>query len=281
MSVYFVIDSASDVLPNQAEALGNVKVIPLKVVFAEQEYADSVNLTHEEFFEKLASSKELPTTCQVPPADFEGAFETLVNQGHQVVAITISSQLSGTYQSAMIAAGEFEGKVFVVDSKSAAIGERVLLLRGLQLAQQGMDAAQIARQLTREKDRIRLMAALDTLEYLKKGGRISSATALAGSLLSIKPLIELKDGAVAMAGTARGNKKANLLLSELAANYGGINYDMPVAFTYAKERSLLDQLIAQCPQLWEQETEVPAYSLGCTIGTHVGPGAYGVAFFEK
>lgn len=281
MSVYFVIDSASDVLPSQAEALSNVKVIPLKVIFGEQEYADSVNLTHEEFFEKLASSKELPTTCQVPPADFEDAFETLVNQGHQVVAITISSQLSGTYQSAMIAAGEFEGKVFVVDSMSAAIGERVLLMRGLQLAQQGMDAAQIAQILTGEKDKIHVVAVLDTLEYLKKGGRISTAKAVAGSLLAIKPAIEIKDGAVAMAGTARGAKKANLLLSEVTDNYGGINYDMPVAFTYAKDRTLLDQLIAQCPQLWEQETEVPAYSLGCTIGTHVGPGAYGVAFFEK
>lgn len=279
MSVRFVIDSASDVLPHEAAAL-DVCHVPMKVLFGDREYADSVTLTHQEFFAKLATSKELPTTCQVPPADFEAACETFVKQGHQVVVITLSSALSGTYQSAVIAAEEFEGQVFVVDSKSAAVGERVLLMYGLQLAQQGMDAAQVAQILTEKAEKVHVVAVLDTLEYLKKGGRISSATALAGSLLAIKPAIEVKDGAVAMAGTARGAKKANLLLQQIVDGYG-IDYHMPVAFTYARDRSLLDQLIEQCPQLWEQEGELPAHSLGCTIGTHVGPGAYGIAFFEK
>lgn len=281
MSVYFVIDSASDVIPEEINTLGNLRVLPLKVIFGEQEYADGVNLSHKEFYEKLSQTRDMPTTCQVPPADFEQTYEELVSQGHEVVVITISSLLSGTYQSSVIAAADYEGKVFPVDSMTATIGERVLLEYGMQLAAQGMGAAAIAEELKKVRDRVRIVATLDTLEFLKRGGRISTATALAGSLLAIKPAIEVKDGIVQMAGTARGNKKANLLLTQLMDNYGGINYDMPVAFTYAYDRALLDQFLTQCPQVWEQETPVPAYSLGCTIGTHVGPGAYGIAFFEK
>jgi len=280
MSVRFVIDSASDVLPCEAQAMG-VTVLPMTVTFGQQHYCDGVDLTHKEFYEKLAQSQELPTTSQIPPAVFADAFEKLVSQGHQVVCIVLSSGLSGTYQSAMIAASEFEGQVFVVDSLNATIGERILLMRGLELAQQGMEASQIAGQLTQEREKIRLVAIVDTLEYLKKGGRVSSAAALAGGLLGIKPAIEVKEGKVITAGTARGSKKANGLLCQMVEAYGGIHYDMPVAFVYAVDRSQLDQFVAQCPQIWEQEVPLPAHSLGGTIGTHVGPGAYGVAFFEK
>lgn len=280
MSVKFVIDSASDVLPKEAEALG-ISHLPLKVIFGQQEYADGTELSHEAFFEMLEQSQQLPTTCQVPPADFEHAYATLVAQGHEVVVITISSQLSGTYQSAMIAAEEFEGKVFVVDSLSAAIGERILLMRGLELASRGMDAKEIAQTLMEERNRIRLVAVLDTLEYLKKGGRIGAAAAFAGGLLAIKPAIKICDGKVVMAGTARGHKKANALLKELIEGYGGVNFEMPVALTCAGNDRLLQGFIKDCSSLWNGREELPIFSLGCTIGTHVGPGAYGIAFFEK
>ena len=280
MSVRFVIDSASDVLPCEAQAMG-VTVLPMTVTFGQQHYCDGVDLTHKEFYEKLVQSQELPTTSQIPPAVFADAFEKLVSQGHQVVCIVLSSGLSGTYQSAMIAASEFEGQVFVVDSLNATIGERILLMRGLELAQQGMEASQIAGQLTQEREKIRLVAIVDTLEYLKKGGRVSSAAALAGGLLGIKPAIEVKEGKVITAGTARGSKKANSLLQSFVANYGGVNMDMPVAFVYAYDTALLEQWVAQCPEVWQSDKPLPAHSMGGTIGTHVGPGAYGVAFFEK
>ena len=280
MSVKFVIDSASDVLPSQGQAM-DVKVLPLKVIFGEQEFADGVDLSHQAFFEKLSSSQHMPTTCQVPPADFEDAFEQLVGQGHEVVAITISSQMSGTYQSATIAAASYPGKVFVVDSLNATIGERILLQRGIALAQQGMGAQEIAQTLQQESGRIRLVAVLDTLEYLKKGGRISAATAFAGGLLAVKPAICIQDGKVNMAGTARGLKKANALVKEKIQGYGGVNFDMPFALTCAGDDRLLRDFIAQCQDLWQTEQALPVYSLGCTIGTHVGPGAYGIAFFES
>ena len=279
MSVKFVIDSASDVLPEEAAALGAVH-LPLKVIFGETEYADAVTLSHREFYEKLTADKVFPSTSQLTPGEFADCYEPLVEAGHSVVVITVSSKLSGTYQSAMIAASEYPGKVFVVDSLSAAIGERILLERGLQLAQQGLSAREIAETLGAEKSRVRVLAVIDTLEYLKKGGRISAATALAGGLLSIKPAIEIRDGEVAMAGKARGFQQSCALLKNNIEQYGGVNFEMPVALVYANTDDSLRSFIAAAPELWGGRAKLPCHSLGCVIGAHVGPGAFGIAFFE-
>lgn len=280
MAVKFIIDSASDVLPEEAAALGVIH-IPLQVMFGTETYLDAVTLSHGAFYEKLAAARELPTTSQVPPAAFEAAYREVTAGGDEAVVITVSSVLSGTYQSAMIAAEDYEGKVFVVDSLSATIGERVLLMRGLELAAQGMTAREIASALDEEKTRIRVVAIVDTLEYLKKGGRVSATVALAGGLLGIKPAIEVRDGAVAMAGTARGNAKATALLKQRIDGYGGIRWDKPVAFTFSgAEDTLLQKFLETYPELTEGQDRVPVCTLGCAIGTHVGPGAYGVAFFQ-
>lgn len=281
MSIHFVIDSASDVLPREAEQLG-VTVLPLTVSFGDTTYRDAVDLTHQEFFRKLAESKELPTTSQLPPAAFADCFEALVSAGHRIVVITVSSKLSGTYQSAVIAASDYPGQVFVVDSLSAAIGQRVLLMRGLELAKQGLSAEAVAAALDEEKARLRVMAVIDTLEYLKKGGRISAAVALAGTVLSVKPAIEISDGLVAMAGKARGTRQGNVLLRQLMDKYGGVNLNTPYAFVYSGlNDEQLRKFIADQPDLWQEGDALPIHSLGCVIGTHVGPGAYGIAFFEK
>ena len=280
MSVKFVIDSASDILPQQAQELG-VTLLPMQVLFGETVYYDAMDLTHEAFYEKLSNCKELPTTSQISPAAFSSCLEMLVGQGHEVVVITLSSRLSGTYQSAVIAASDYPGKVFPVDSLSASVGERILLQRGLEMAEQGFSAEDIAHRLNDEKQHIRLVAMIDTLEYLKKGGRISNTVALAGSLLAIKPGIEVKDGAVAMAGTARGVKKCHALLKENIEKYGGINWDKPVALVYANTEDQLQQFLADTPELWQDQQKLPICSLGCVIGAHIGPGAYGIAFFEK
>lgn len=281
MGVKFIVDSASDVLPGEAEALGVIH-LPLAVSFGDETFSDSVDLSHSEFFEKLSTCQELPTTSQIPPTVFEDAYRKVAAEGDQAVVITVSSKLSGTYQSAVIAAADHNGQVFVVDSLSAAIGERVLLQRGLELAKNGLSAEQVAKALDEEKKNIRVMAMIDTLEYLKKGGRISATTAFAGGLLGIKPAVEVKDGAVVMAGTARGRGKCNDLLYSLVEKYGGVNCHKPVAFVYSgKEDSQLRQFCEAYPDIWQGEAALPVYSLGCAIGAHIGPGAYGVAFFEK
>lgn len=282
MAVKFIIDSAADVLPRECEALG-VTHLPLMVSFGDAEYADAVNLTHKEFYEKLIESDTLPTTSQVTPAAFADAIEAAVNAGDEAVIITISSKLSGTYQSAVIAAEDYPGKAFVVDSLSASLGERILLQRGFALRDQGLSAKEIAETLDEEKKKIRLMALLDTLEYLKKGGRISATVALAGTLLSIKPVIKVEDGLVSMAGKARGSRQGNNLLRQLVENCGGINFDKPFCLAYSGlTDALLQKYITDSAELWQGKTDrLPIATVGCAIGTHVGPGAVAVAFFEN
>lgn len=282
MAIHFIIDSASDILPSEASAMGVIH-LPLKVVFGQAEYADSITLSHREFYEKLVESDELPTTCQIPPVEFSEALSKVMKDGDSAVIVTLSGKFSGTYQSAVIAAQDYPGRVFVVDSKNASLGERILIQRGLALRDQGLSAQEIAQTLDAEREKIRLLALLDTLEYLKKGGRISAATALAGSLLSIKPVIAIEDGAVAMVGKARGSRQGNNLLRELVLKCGGINFDMPVCLAYSGlSDAMLQKYIADCNDLWQGYTQqLPIATVGCTIGTHVGPGVIAVAFFEK
>ncbi len=275
MDVQLLIDSASDVLPDEAKKMG-ITCIPMEITFGDEVYRDGVTLSHEEFYNKLAQSSTLPATSQINPAIYEDYFTRLTANGEQLVVITLSSQLSGTYQSAVIAAENFEGKVFVVDSMNAAIGQRLVLLRGLQLKEQGLTAEQIAKALDEEKSQIRLAAMIDTLEYLKKGGRISAAVAFAGGALGIKPAIEIREGKVVMAGKARGIKQCHSLLKQLLDDAGEIDRDRPVAAVFSASDEGLQQFFADYPEL-----TAPAYSLGCTIGTHIGPGAYGLAFFAK
>ena len=281
MAVRFIIDSASDVLPEEAARMG-VSVLPLKVVFGSEEYADGVTLTHEQFYNKLVESDVLPTTCQIPPAEFAEAYEAATADGDSVIVITLSSLLSGTYQSAVIAAEDYPC-VRVIDSRTVCVGERLLLELGLRLAGEGLDADAIEAALNQRKIDIHLLALLDTLEYLKKGGRISAATALAGSLLSIKPVISVEEGEVRMVGKARGSKQGNNLLRQLVEKTGGIDFSMPFCLAYSGlSDQLLQKYIADSADLWEGQTDrLPIASVGCTIGTHAGPGAIAVCFFGK
>lgn len=282
MAVKFIIDSASDILPEEAKELGIIH-LPLKVMFGDTEYADAVDLAHEEFYEKLIESDILPSTSQVPPADFEDAYEKVVSEGDEAVVVTVSRKLSGTYQSAMIAREDYEGKVFVVDSENAALAEKILIYRGLEYAKEGLSASEIAAKLDEEKKKIRLLALLDTLEYLKKGGRISSAVAFAGGLLSIKPVVGIENGEVVLVGKARGSKQGNNLLRELIQKSNGIDFEKPYTLAYSGlSDKLLQKYIKDSAELWEGQIEkLPVCTVGCAIGTHVGPGAVAVAFFEK
>ena len=276
MPTRFIIDSASDLLPEECGQLGIIH-LPMTITFGDQSFMDSVNLTHSQFYEKLTQSDTLPTTSQISPAVFADAIEQVVNAGDDAVVITMSSRLSGTYQSACIAASDYPGRVFVVDSLSVALGERILLQRGLALAGQGLSAEAIAETLDQEKMNIHLFALLDTLEYLKKGGRISAATAVAGSLLSIKPVIAVEDGVVTMAGKARGTKQGCSLLLKLAED-AGINTEKPLCLAYS---GLSDEAVRNFAQSTPLFTESQIASVGATIGTHVGPNVIAVAFFNK
>ncbi len=284
MAVKFIVDSATDILPEEAAAMG-ITHMPLKVIFGTEEYEDGVNLSHMEFYEKLAQADELPRTSQITPIEFSDVYEKTLEDGDEAVVITLSGKLSGTYQSAVVAAQDYEGRVFVVDSENVTLGERIIVQRGLQLAKEGMGAKEIAATLDEEKKKVRLIALLDTLDYLKKGGRISSAVAFVGGMLSIKPVVAVEDGEVNLIGKARGSKQGNNLLRELVGKCGGINYDKPFALAYSgASDELLKKYILDSKELWEghvAEGELPIYTVGSTIGTHAGPGAIAVSFFEN
>lgn len=282
MAIYFITDSGSDILPREAQQLG-ITVLPLTVRFGEEEYRDGVDLSHHAFYEKLVECDQLPTTSQIPPAAYCDVIEAVMGPEDQVVVITLSSGLSGTYQSACIAAADYPGQVFVVDSLSLAIGQRILVQRGLELLRSGCSAEEIAARLEQEKHNIRILAMLDTLEYLKKGGRISAAAAVAGSLLSIKPVVTVRNGVVEVLDKARGSRQANNLLRQLVIDCGGIDFDRPVATAYSGlTDTLLQKYIADSRELWQgHEDALPVHTVGCTIGTHTGPGAVAVAFFKK
>ena len=280
MAIRFIVDSGCDILPAEAEKLGIIH-LPLKVLFGQREYLDAVDLTHRAFYEKLVESDQLPTTCQVPPAEFAQAYENVVAAGDTAVVVTVSGKLSGTYQSAVIAREDYEDKIFVVDSENVSLGQRILIQQGLRYRDAGLSAREIAERLEQDKKQIRVLALLDTLEYLKKGGRISAATALAGSLLSIKPVVTVDEGAVVMAGKARGSKQGNNLLRQLVEKSGGIDFSRPLCLAYSGlSDMMLRKYIEDSEELWQGHDDcLQIATVGCAIGTHAGPGAVAVAFF--
>ena len=282
MSVRIITDSASDISQAEAKQLG-IDVLPLKTIFGEEEYLDGVTLDHAAFYKKLVESGVFPSTSQIAPSEYEEKFRAAVENGDDVVCITISSKLSGCYQSANIAAKEFPGRIVVVDSLTATAGERLLVQLALRAAAAGQSAQEIGRMLNEQKPHIRIYALVDTLEYLKKGGRISSTTAFVGSLLSIKPIISVENGEVATAGKARGTKNGNQMLMELVEKSGGIDTGMPACLVYTGlDNTLLQKFVADSEALYAGMTgQPPIHAIGSTIGTHVGPGAYGLVYFVK
>lgn len=279
MSVKIIVDSTTD-MPARLKA--RCAVVPLTVCFGEEEFVDGVTIDHKAFYEKLVECDVLPTTSQATPAAFEQIFASLA-EGDSAVVITLSSELSGTYQSAVIAAQAYPGKIFLVDSRTVAIGTGILAERALQMADAGMAAASIAEVLIREREQVRVVALLDTLEYLKRGGRISRSVAFAGALLSIKPVAAIMDGKIQLLGKARGSKQGNNLLVQEIQKKGGVDFDKPLLLGYTGlNDALLRKYVEDSKLLWDGNADrLRTTPIGSVIGTHAGPGAVAVAYFSK
>jgi DegV family protein with EDD domain len=277
MAVRIITDSGSDVLPGEIEGL---VVLPLTVAFGTDVYHDGVDLSHEQFFSLLVEGKDFPTTGQVPPFRFAEAFQQVVDSGDDAVVICISAGVSGTWESACSAAADFPGRIHVVDSQQVSVGERILAQTALELAASGASAADIAQELDERKKDIHFLALLDTLEYLRRGGRISNASAALGTILAIKPVVGCEDGKIVVLEKPRGLKNGRAIVADLIRSYGGINFSRPLAIGYTGNtddpvRAFLDS----CPDLWQGKGEVPVSSIGATIGTHAGPGGFIFAFY--
>lgn len=280
--IKLVVDSAADISKQEATQKGII-MVPMLITFGEEEFYDGLNLSPQEFWEKLIESDVLPKTSLINSFRFEEIFEKHTKNGDELIVITISSKLSGTYENARQVAQNFNGKVHVIDSLNACVGERLLCDYALRLIQQGLSVREIVEELEEKKKKIKVMALLDTLEYLKKGGRISSAIAFAGEIISIKPVVGVINGEVKLIGKAIGSRKGNNLLNTLVKEAGGIDFSMPYATVWSgMDTTLLDKYIKDSANLWaEHSDDIPKYILGATIGTHVGPGVVGVAFFEN
>ena len=279
MKTRIIVDSTSDLMP---DARARVTVVPLTVHFGDEEFIDGVTIDHKTFYEKLVETDVHPTTSQATPAGFMAEYEKAKQAGESAVVITLSSKLSGTYQSAVIAAGDYEN-IYVVDSGSVAIGGGILVELALRLLDQGLEAPEIAAQLEAEKEKVRIVALLDTLEYLKKGGRISKTVAFAGAVLNIKPVVSVTDGEIQMLGKARGSRMGNNLLVQEIEKAGGVDFSKPVLLGYTGlSDAVLLKYIEDSRQLWEGGLDQVRYtSIGSVIGTHAGPGAIAVAFFKN
>ena len=278
MSIQIVVDSTADMRP---EVAAKVSIVPLSVQFGEKTYVSGVDITPSQFYEMLAQSDVLPTTSQPAPFLFEEAFERAVSEGHEVICLTCSGKLSGTHQSANIAAAEFEGKVHVVDSNTIALGLGIMAEYAMGLAEQNVSAAEILDKLKEKREKVRLLALVDTLEYLKKGGRISSAVALAGGLLNIKPVISVNDGEIKLLGKARGVRQGNTLLNQEIAKAGGVDFSLPVMLGYTgTQEEQLQKYVQESNDLWAPyDGNLPVAVVGSVVGTHAGPGAVAVGFF--
>lgn len=287
-----MVDSACDIACDEVVAAG-AAFLPLHVRMGDHEYLDGVDLTHEEFYNRLTQGKEQPTTSQISPGFFEEAFRRSLAKDEEVVCLTVSSGLSGTCASALMARDELpplqRRRVHVVDSENVSIGEQVLARLALRLIEQGIDAADLAAELDVRKQDIRVFALLDTLEYLRRGGRISAVSAAAGTLLNVKPIVAVQAGAIVAVGKARGAKAGRAQLARLVEGEGGIDLSMPhvAAYSGIDDSTMRDFLRGSAGLFGVDPADeaglasIPTSGIGATIGTHVGPGAIGVAFFAK
>lgn len=277
MGVRVVTDSSCDLPVDRAEELG-IEIVPLTIRFGAKEYVDRVELTNEEFWRKVATSDVLPETAAPSAGAFEETFRRLAEEGADgIVCINLSSRLSATMQAAQLAAKALKGtcQVEVVDSLNVSMALGLQCINAVKLAEGGADVAAIARAAEDQALRTRLFGALDTLEHLRRGGRIGAAQALLGGVLSIKPVIEVRDGAVAEAGKVRTRSKSLRLLADKVAQ--AKNAEQIFAFDAQAPDidELVDMLSATVPR-----DQIEFGTIGPVIGTHAGPRTIGVGWVD-
>jgi DegV family protein with EDD domain len=275
--VRIITDSTADIMPQRAKEIG-IEIIYLTVSFGDETFIEGVNLTHEEFYERLAASKTLPTTSQIPPDTFREAFEKHLENDDEIVGIFISSELSGTYNSACVAKGMLESeKIHLVDSLHATITLGLLVEEAVKMRDRGDDACRIAAQVKALIPKLRLYAVIDDLMYLKRGGRLSQTAALVGNILSIHPILSIIDGKVTNVGKCRGDRAVyEFVRKRMREEPIDASHYIALGDTAAPQKA------AEWKERLLSEYD-PAIILdghiGSVVGTHIGPGVVGIAYF--
>lgn len=278
--IRIITDSAAD-LTAQDLAHPGVYVVPMAITFEDgSSIEDNGQMTKDEFFQRLASDSKLPRTSQPSPAAFIEAYADAELDGDEVIVITVGQKLSGTYQCAVMAANDVDTPVYVVDSETATQGEAVILREALRLRDMGLSAQQIVDVLERFKKRVRIVAVVDSLKHLQKGGRVSAAVAIVGGALGIKPVIALYESTVKLAGKGRGRPGALVSMFKQLDEMGGIDTNYPCVVLYSDEKQMAAPVHHYLTQNLKLEG-VRTSQIGATIGTHVGPRATGIVFVAK
>jgi DegV family protein with EDD domain len=280
--IRIVTDSACD-LPPATAAAHSIEIVPLTIRFGDTEYVDRRDLTVKEFWVKSSESKQLPETAAPSPGAFEEVFRAAATQGAAgVVCVCLSSGLSATFQSAQLAADAVKDTipVRVIDSRNVTIAQGLLAIAGAEAAASGKPIDEIVAVIEAKIPRMRVFAALDTLENLKKGGRIGAARAALGSMLSVKPLIEVTDGAVAEAGKQRTRARALEHLIGLGKEHGAAEAK-PLAVMHG-DAADIDKFVDElCTALGRSRDEILVGDIGSVVGTHTGPRVIGIAYDES
>ncbi len=279
--VRIIVDSSCDLTPADCKSK-NIQVIPLSVTLEDGTvFQDDGSIEAEHFYAHLKTCKKLPTTSQPSPELFAQAYEQAKEAGDDVVVITLSSGLSGTHQSACIAAeiADYAEHIYLVDSKTVSLALGGLTLHAATLRDQGLSAEEIANELERLKNHIHLFAMVNDLNNLRKGGRLHAAAAIAGGMLGVKPILTVRDGKVSLVGKARGLPGAYVALFKHMEDFGGASHHL--AF-YAAYTDRLQQLEPIQRYLEQNNYPKPMTSrIGPVIGTHIGAGAFGIAYFDN
>ena len=255
----------------------------MNVRFGDEEFLDGVTLSSEDFYHKLIETSEVPKTSQISPYVYEQEFEKADECGDELIYFCISSGVSGCYQSAVLAAEDYSENIHIVDTRQFCISEYILVQRAVVLRDEGKSCDEILSTIQEEMKKVHVISVFDTLEYLKLGGRLSSAAAFAGNVLMIKPVITIEDGVVKVIGKARGSKNSHNMLTEFVQKSGGIDFDKPICLAYSGfSKEMLDKYVVDSKILYEGNEDKLQYAVvGATIGTYAGPGAIALAYFEK
>lgn len=274
-----LIDSAADYLPADA-ARKNIEFIPLTVTMDDVSYQDGIDLTPDEYYEKLAKAENFPKTSQPSPQTFADIFQDVKDKGDEMICITLAAALSGTYQSANIAKDMVEYEhIHIINAKTATVAIRFLADYARDLGDQGVPTLEIVDKVKELRGKIKILAALDTLEYLHKGGRLSKSVATIGEMVNLKPIISLdSEGAIMVPGKCMGkNKATQFIIKGLKECTVNTNFPFYTVYTLGTDNCehLENKLTA------EGYTVSERLQIGATIGSHIGPGVFGIIFIQE
>jgi DegV family protein with EDD domain len=281
MAIKIVTDSTADLSPELINRYG-ISIVPLSVSFGEQVYLDGIDLTPETFLEKVKTSPDFPKTGQANPAAFLELYRRLLAEGHEIFFVGISSDLSGTYASACLAAAELkDAPIATVDSRNLSMGIGILALHAAELAEQGFPLSEIAARVTAMTPRIRTSFIVDSLDFLYKGGRLTRTQALVGNVLQIHPRIEVIDGKMCVREKFRGSKaKANARLLEWTTDNREQIDDNWISVTHCADEESAFEIAEELRQM-KLAQNIVVTQAGAVISTHCGPGTVGILYLEK